>query len=131
MEAVAIGLQIDHDIRVDIALDTRIAVAHHVVPDAAIAALGHQLLPARAAECVLALLGAQLHNGIEEGQVEAPHLDPRASRGICYGSIANLISSGFVVRRRRDGGLDGRECFGEASCEEQLGRLSVCFGDLR
>jgi hypothetical protein len=37
-----------------------------------------ELLPARAAKRVLALLGAEVDDGIEEGEVEAPHLDPRA-----------------------------------------------------
>ena len=126
--------QIDDHVGIDIALDPRVAVAHHVVPDAAITALGDQLLPPGAAKCVLALFRTELHHGVEEGEIETPDFDPRAPRRVGDGRIADGIAAaaiGVVVRRRCDGGLDGRERFGETSREEQLGGLAVRFGDLR
>lgn len=129
-------LQVDDDIGIHVALDAGIAVAHHVVPHAAIAALGHQLLPPRAAKGVLALVGAQLDDRVQEGQVEAPDLHARAPRGGCDGGAADevarvAVGAGLVERRRGDDGLNCREGFGEASREKQLGSLSVGFGNLR
>lgn len=127
-------LQIDHDLSVNVALDAGISVAHDVVPRAAIAALGHQLLPPRAPERVLALLGAQLDYRIEEGEVEAPHLDSGAPRGRRNGRVSGEVA---IVRLlevllggRGDDGLDGGEGLGQATRKEQLGGLSVGFGDL-
>jgi len=122
-------LQVDDNVGVHVALDTRIAVADHVVPDAAVATLRDQLLPSRAAKGVLALFGAQLDHGVEEGEVEAPHLDPGAARRRRDGRVAHDV--GRVDWRRGDDGLDSRQRLGESSRQEQLGSLSVGFGDLR
>lgn len=131
--------QVHDDIGVDVPFNSGVSVAHHVVPHAAVAALGHQGLPARAAKRVLALLGAELDDAVEEGQVEAPHLDPRAARGRRDGRIIMLDLLAVVlveviemeVARRRDDGLNGRQRLGQASREEQLGGLPVRFGNLR
>lgn len=126
--------QVDDDLGIDVALDAGISVAHHVVPDAAIAALGYQLLPPRAPKGELALLGAELHDGIEKGQVEAPDLDAGAARGGCDGRIGGELGILGVVSvglgRRRDDGLDGGQGLGQATGDEQVGGLAVCFCDL-
>lgn len=49
--------QVDHHIWVNVSLNPSIAVLHHLVPHAAVATLGHQLLPPRAPKRVLALFG--------------------------------------------------------------------------
>lgn len=128
------GVQVDDDLGVHVALCAGIAIAHNVVPHAAIAAPGDQLLPSRAAECKLSLLGTQLDDGIEEGEVEAPHLDPRAPRRGCYGCMAGEVAAVRAIDvlggRRGDDGLDGGQGLGQATREEELGGLAVGFGDV-
>lgn len=85
---------------------------------------------------MLSLLCPQLHHGIQEGEVEAPHLHPRASRRGCDRSVPDKLrvvatAIGILLGRRGDDGLYGRERFREATREEQLGGLAVGFGDLR
>ncbi|RMZ67934.1 caf1 family ribonuclease [Pyrenophora seminiperda CCB06] len=112
-------LQVDHNVRIHVTLDTRIPIPHYVVPDAAVATFRHQLLPPRAAK--------RLDYGIEEGQVEAPHLDPGppVAHEVAVGAV------GLVHGRRGDDGLNSRKRFRQTSRQKQLGGLSIGFGDLR
>lgn len=58
-------VQIDYNLSVDVALNTGVAITDHIIPDAAIATLGDQLLPPRGAKRILAFLGPQLDDGIQ------------------------------------------------------------------
>ena len=85
-------LQVNDDLCVDVSLYAGIAVSHNIFPYAAIATLGHQCFPPRAAKSVFSLLGTELHYRVQKGQVKAPHLDPGAPRSRCHGSEGGQVA---------------------------------------
>lgn len=129
------SLQVNHNFPIHMAFVVGVAVPDDVFPHTSVTALGHQLLPPRAPEGVLALLGPELDDRIEKGEVEAPDFDARAARcgshwGDC-GPFALLGAIGVVRAGRRDDGFNGREGFRQAARQEELGSLAVGFGHVR
>lgn len=110
------ALQVDDDVRVDVAFDAVVSVTDDLLPYIAIADLGTQGAPLLVAECILALVGLHLKNGIEDGQVEAPDLDAGGAGG---GGDGGRLA---VICGAAGGHDEGRECgegFGQAAGQEE------------
>jgi len=61
--------QIYDDVSVDVAFDASIAVLHDFFPDRSLADLGDQAAPFLRPEGGFALVGVELDDGVEDGQV--------------------------------------------------------------
>lgn len=68
-EASCENTQIYDDVSIDVAFDASIAILHDFFPDRSLADLGNQAAPFLRPEGGLALVGVELDDGVEDGQV--------------------------------------------------------------
>ena len=68
-------LQVNNNVRIDVTLDAVVTILGDLVPNLSFPDLGAQGSPLLVSKGILALLGFQLDDGIEDGQIQAPDLD--------------------------------------------------------
>lgn len=71
-----LGLQIDHHVGVDVTFYAVVAVFYDFFPDVAVSDFVTQGSPFLVSEGFFAFFGFELHDGVQDGQVEAPYFDP-------------------------------------------------------
>ena len=71
------SVQVNNNLGIHVSLHAMVAGTDDLLPDLSVAHLCAQGPPLLRPKRLLALVRIQLDDGIQDGQIQAPHLDPR------------------------------------------------------